>query len=77
MSRLLTAFLDSISADESSGGSDDWVQVKLKPKVVFVIESRDRGKDNFLLSPKEIVPAGEDALIVLQTAFEALEHDGN
>lgn len=60
-------------ADESSGGSDDWVQVQFRPKAVFVIESRDRGNDNFLLSPNKIIPAGEDALIFLQTIFDHLE----
>lgn len=61
--------------DASSGGSDDWVQVQLNPRAVFVIESRDRGRDKFVLSPSKIVPAGEDALIVFKTTFDALESD--
>lgn len=57
-----------------SGDSVDWIwdHPKLRPKVAYGIELRDRGRQGFLLQKKYIKPTSEEFFAGMKTVLDMI-----
>jgi len=50
---------------EASGGSDDWAHGAAGIKYSYTVELRDTGDHGFVLPKEQIIPSGEETMLLL------------
>lgn len=67
----------SIVLYPAAGGSDDYAYGSADIKYSYTIELPDKGRRGFLLSPRDIVPVGQETVVGLHAMLAAIqrEHD--